>query len=245
MHACDDQRFDAVPDAVLVLALPTNKSETSQSQRRTRKGRFACFSIRNDRAPFLPSNIHYVYKNNGKLVRWFLWQEQRWAHGWPPRGDEGSKVVPRLFTSHPHSYNNDLQTTLWVTHWRLCSVKSNHECQTRSLRSRFFFACVHSVGLAYILSDLRTCTQRMFARNISEVMLSFSSLPCRAFGFSSKIECRSTSGECFFVLSTKRFHIDCMFDFNKSELFCVEVTTRVQKLLQNEVSPCFWKGVAK
>ena len=25
------------------------------------------------------------------------------------------KVVPRLFTSHPHSYNNDLQTTLWVT----------------------------------------------------------------------------------------------------------------------------------
>ena len=31
----------------------------------------------------------------------------------------------------------------------------------------FFFACVHSVGLAYISSDLRTCTQRMFARNIS------------------------------------------------------------------------------
>ena len=25
------------------------------------------------------------------------------------------KVVQRLFTSHPHSYNNDLQTTLWVT----------------------------------------------------------------------------------------------------------------------------------
>ena len=24
------------------------------------------------------------------------------------------KVIPRLFTSHPHSYNNDLQTTLWV-----------------------------------------------------------------------------------------------------------------------------------
>ena len=31
----------------------------------------------------------------------------------------------------------------------------------------FFFACVHHVGLAYISSDLRTCTQRMFARNIS------------------------------------------------------------------------------
>ena len=26
------------------------------------------------------------------------------------------KVIPRLFTAHPHSYNNDLQTTLWVTH---------------------------------------------------------------------------------------------------------------------------------
>ena len=25
------------------------------------------------------------------------------------------KVVPRLFTTHPHSYNNDLQTMLWVT----------------------------------------------------------------------------------------------------------------------------------
>ena len=24
-------------------------------------------------------------------------------------------VVPRLFTSHPHTYNNDLQMTLWVT----------------------------------------------------------------------------------------------------------------------------------
>ena len=32
----------------------------------------------------------------------------------------------------------------------------------------FFFACVHPVGLAYILSDLRTCTQRMFAGNISD-----------------------------------------------------------------------------
>ena len=31
----------------------------------------------------------------------------------------------------------------------------------------FFFVCVHHIGLAYILSDLRTCTQRMFARNIS------------------------------------------------------------------------------
>ena len=28
---------------------------------------------------------------------------------------ESFKVVPRLFTSHPHSYNNDLQMTLWVT----------------------------------------------------------------------------------------------------------------------------------
>ena len=25
------------------------------------------------------------------------------------------EVVPRLFTAHPHSYNNDLQTALWVT----------------------------------------------------------------------------------------------------------------------------------
>ena len=25
------------------------------------------------------------------------------------------RVIPRLFTSRPHSYNNDLQTTLWVT----------------------------------------------------------------------------------------------------------------------------------
>ena len=25
------------------------------------------------------------------------------------------KVVPRLFTTHPHSYNNDLRKTLWVT----------------------------------------------------------------------------------------------------------------------------------
>ena len=33
-HRCDDQKFDAVPDAVLVLALPTNESETSQSQKR-------------------------------------------------------------------------------------------------------------------------------------------------------------------------------------------------------------------
>ena len=33
--------------------------------------------------------------------------------------------------------------------------------------ARFFFACVHHVGLAYISSDLRTCTQRMFARNTS------------------------------------------------------------------------------
>ena len=89
VHTCDDQRFDAVPEAVLVLALPTNESETSQSQRRTRKRRFARFSIRNDRASYLPSKMHYVYKNNGKRARWFLWQEQRWAHGWPRR-DEGS-----------------------------------------------------------------------------------------------------------------------------------------------------------
>ena len=68
VHACDDQRIDVVPDAVLVLALPTNESETLQLQRRTRKGRFACFSIRNDRAPYLPSKMHYVYKNNGKVV---------------------------------------------------------------------------------------------------------------------------------------------------------------------------------
>ena len=41
---------------------------------------------------------------------------------------------------------------------------------TRSLRSRFFFACVHPVRLAYISSDLRTCTQRMFAGNISVIV---------------------------------------------------------------------------
>ena len=46
------------------------------------------------------------------------------------------------------------------------------KCQTRTVTSPvlgrvFFFACVHNVGLAYISSDLRTCTQRMFARNIS------------------------------------------------------------------------------
>ena len=42
------------------------------------------------------------------------------------------------------------------------------KCHTQSLRSHFFFfACVHHVRLAYISSDLRTCTQRMFARNIS------------------------------------------------------------------------------
>ena len=35
----------------------------------------------------------------------------------------------------------------------------------------FFFACVHHVGLAYISSDLRTCTQRMFARNISAKLM--------------------------------------------------------------------------
>ena len=35
VHARDDQRIDVVADAVLVLALPTNESETSQSQRRT------------------------------------------------------------------------------------------------------------------------------------------------------------------------------------------------------------------
>ena len=67
VHACDDQRIDAVPDAVLVLALPTNESETSQSQRRTRKERFACFSVRNDRAPYLTSKMHYVYKTTAKL----------------------------------------------------------------------------------------------------------------------------------------------------------------------------------
>ena len=39
----------------------------------------------------------------------------------------------------------------------------------KAFRLCFFpFAGVHHVGLAYILSDLRTCTQRMFARNISE-----------------------------------------------------------------------------
>ena len=37
VHACDDQRFDAEPDAVLVLALPTNESETSQSQKANSK----------------------------------------------------------------------------------------------------------------------------------------------------------------------------------------------------------------
>ena len=47
------------------------------------------------------------------------------------------------------------------------------KCQTRVhghsglVYFLFFFACVQHVGLAYISSDLRTCTQRMFARNIS------------------------------------------------------------------------------
>ena len=152
MHACDDQRFDAVPDAVLVLALLTYKSETSQSQRRTRNGRFACFSIRNDREPYLPSKIHYVYKNNGKLVRLFLWQEQRWAHMSTDMGGPRAMKAP------------------------LREVK----CQTRSLRSRFFFffACGHHVGLAYISSDLRTCTQRLFTRNISDNMYIDQCGPC-------------------------------------------------------------------
>ena len=83
----------------------------------------------------------YVYKNNGKLVRWFLRdrQEQRWAHGWPPR-DEGS--VPKS---------------------QIMNARHGH------FGRFFFFAYVglHHVGLAYSSSDLRTCTQRMFARNIS------------------------------------------------------------------------------
>ena len=81
--------------------------------------------------------MHYVYKSKGKLVRWFLWQEQRWAHGWPPR-NEGS--VPKS---------------------QIMNARHGHFGRV------FFFACVHHVGLAYISSDLRTCTQRMFARNIS------------------------------------------------------------------------------
>ena len=61
--------FDAVPDAVLVLALPKNELETSRSQKRARKGRFSCFSIRTDRAPYLPSKMHYVHKGPGVVHR--------------------------------------------------------------------------------------------------------------------------------------------------------------------------------
>ena len=70
-------------------------------------------------------------------------KNKRWAH-WSPPCDEGFAAQSQM----PDS----------------CA-------RARSLRSRFFFfffACVHHVGLAYISSDLRTCTQRMFARNISD-----------------------------------------------------------------------------
>ena len=138
VHACDDQSFDAAPDAVLVLALPTNESETSQSQRRARKGRFACFSIRNDRAPYLPS------KNALRL------QKQR----------QTCEMIPFARTT----------VSTWVApaRCRLRSRKSNARHGHFGRVFFFFFACVHHVGLAYISSDLRTCTQRMFARNISD-----------------------------------------------------------------------------
>ena len=38
-------------------------------------------------------------------------------------------VFPRLFTSHPHSYNNDLQTTLWVT--QRCFIRFKRFDNTR------------------------------------------------------------------------------------------------------------------
>ena len=47
--------------------------------------------------------MHYVYKNNSKLVRWFLWEEQRWAHGWPPRD-----VAPLWIVRGP-----SLKSRLW------------------------------------------------------------------------------------------------------------------------------------
>ena len=67
VHACDDQRIDAVSDAVLVLALPMNESETSQSQRRTRERaiRMLFYSKRSCALPNL--KMHYVYKTTAKL----------------------------------------------------------------------------------------------------------------------------------------------------------------------------------
>ena len=58
-HACDDQSFDTVPNAVLVLAWPTNESEPRSRRSELEKGdlRDHC-CIRNDRAPYLPSKMH-------------------------------------------------------------------------------------------------------------------------------------------------------------------------------------------
>ena len=74
---------------------------------------------------------------NGELVRWF------------PERTNGEH------TGGPHAMNAPLHKVKCKTHGHFGRV------------SFFFFACVHHVGLAYISSDLRTCTQRMVARNIS------------------------------------------------------------------------------
>ena len=49
------------------------------------------------------------------------------------------KVVPRLFTSHPHSYNNDLQTTLWVTQRCFYSFKRFDDQRLRQCRGQLLF----------------------------------------------------------------------------------------------------------
>ena len=51
--------------------------------------RMLFYSKRSCALPTLKNTLRL--QNNGKLVRWFLWQEQRWAHGWPPAPrDDGS-----------------------------------------------------------------------------------------------------------------------------------------------------------
>ena len=141
------------------------------------------------RAFLFETIVRYTYpqkcitftKKNGELVRWFLWQEQT--------------------------------VSTWVApaRWRLRCVKSDFKkkCQTRTVTSIavfffFFFACVHHVGLPYISSDLRTCTQRMFARSISVVGSTVRAPTVRCASRSTVRPSKGLPASCTTFLSKKK-----------------------------------------
>ena len=88
VHACDDQRIDAATRRGTCPGVADERvGNLAVAEANLKRAiRMLFYSKRSCALPNLKNALRS--QKQRKVVRWFLWQEQRWAHGWPPR-DEG------------------------------------------------------------------------------------------------------------------------------------------------------------